>query len=772
MSKLNQSKKFKGASFTVDTKLFHELGELLVAKESTALVELIKNAYDADATVVTVFGENLGDLSNGRIIVTDDGLGMSAEEFQNGFLRIAGRSKLTADRRSEIFGRRFTGEKGIGRLAAHKLATRVEIFSYKAGEALRGAGVVPAPISGFKATIDWAAIEKLETLEQIPDSGAVIINEHSPKPKSASGTRIILSPLRRAWNERMKNTFLKEAVTLAPTPVLWQKIPDGLVTESLLFETVPLRDHASPDPGFRVEFQGDLAVPDLLIPDVAETATWIAEIDYDRTTGLLRLAVSPTKAGKKSAPGAEGYKFERDLGPAAGPSFRARIFQRSNKVWEPAVQGIRIFMEGFRVPPYGDPHDDWLNLDRDYLSRAKRQLTSLGNLEIRSLPAGLDTEELSIQGNAAYMGGIFLSRNSSPELEMLVNREGFLPGEGMAFIGKWTRIATDLIVRLGYAARQEVKEVKQKDRERQKRATQMADVTETPSAVRVRESALAAQRLIETVQNAVRDGDFEKAAQAAQEAQPHFNDIRALSDEFGSEAMMWRVLASLGTELAAFVHEINAMALQASGIVSNLDVALGQIRSAETRRPIQKARSTALDLSDRIKRNATYLVDATSFQGRRRRTRQPLRDRFEAVVPFFQTRIAHRGISLENAIPAGLITPPMFPSELSGIFTNLLSNAVKFTDEKGQIRAVASEDKEWMIVRLENTGTRVDTKKSGRLFEAFQSTTERPDAILGQGMGLGLTITRAFVQEYGGEIGFVEPSKGFATAVEFKIPRR
>ena len=80
------------AKFTVDTRLFRELGELLVGRDSTALVELVKNAYDADATSITVYGEQLEDLSRGFIQVTDDGLGMSEEEFLQGFLRIA--SKL------------------------------------------------------------------------------------------------------------------------------------------------------------------------------------------------------------------------------------------------------------------------------------------------------------------------------------------------------------------------------------------------------------------------------------------------------------------------------------------------------------------------------------------------------------------------------------------------------------------------------------------------------------------------------------------------------
>ena len=51
------------ATFTVDTHLFRELGELLVGRDSTALVELIKNSYDADATEVVVYGEALSNVT-------------------------------------------------------------------------------------------------------------------------------------------------------------------------------------------------------------------------------------------------------------------------------------------------------------------------------------------------------------------------------------------------------------------------------------------------------------------------------------------------------------------------------------------------------------------------------------------------------------------------------------------------------------------------------------------------------------------------------------
>src|SRR5438552_18388124 len=115
--------------FTVDTHLFRELGELLVGRDSTALVELVKNAYDADATNVIVYGEGLDDLRQAWVRISDDGVGMSPAEFEQGFLRIASRLREQGSRQSKRYSRRYTGAKGIGRLAAHKIARLMELRS-------------------------------------------------------------------------------------------------------------------------------------------------------------------------------------------------------------------------------------------------------------------------------------------------------------------------------------------------------------------------------------------------------------------------------------------------------------------------------------------------------------------------------------------------------------------------------------------------------------------------------------------------------------------
>ena len=80
-------------NFTVDTHLLRELGELLVGRDSTAVIELVKNSYDADATVVRLHACNLRDPQVAELIVEDNGNGMTLDRFRTAFLRIAGRDR-------------------------------------------------------------------------------------------------------------------------------------------------------------------------------------------------------------------------------------------------------------------------------------------------------------------------------------------------------------------------------------------------------------------------------------------------------------------------------------------------------------------------------------------------------------------------------------------------------------------------------------------------------------------------------------------------------
>jgi Histidine kinase-, DNA gyrase B-, and HSP90-like ATPase len=115
--------------FTTDAELVSRLGKELVARQETAVSELVKNAYDADATVVRVIFSRT-EKAGGELFVVDNGIGMSRKELIDGFMRLASGSKIE-EPVSTRYGRRRAGRKGIGRFAAQRLGSQLELTTQK-----------------------------------------------------------------------------------------------------------------------------------------------------------------------------------------------------------------------------------------------------------------------------------------------------------------------------------------------------------------------------------------------------------------------------------------------------------------------------------------------------------------------------------------------------------------------------------------------------------------------------------------------------------------
>jgi signal transduction histidine kinase len=225
--------------------------------------------------------------------------------------------------------------------------------------------------------------------------------------------------------------------------------------------------------------------------------------------------------------------------------------------------------------------------------------------------------------------------------------------------------------------------------------------------------------------------------------------------------------------MSAFVHEINSL----MGMTEGVEAALNRLYSQEdlprgSRQAIAKVQKLVGDLKRALERHASFLIDVVTPDARRRRKRISFRDRFDAAVRLVQGAADRKDIKIANDIPADLISPPMFPAELATIFANLLSNGVKAAGNGGSIRARATVTKQATIVTIENSGKRVRVSEGERWFKPFESTTTSVDPVLGQGMGLGLPITRSMLEQYGAEIRFVEPTEGFATSLSITFPTR
>ena len=760
------------AKFSVDTHLFRELGELLVGRESTALIELVKNAYDADATELTVFGENLGDPRRGVIRLSDNGVGMDPDTFQRGFLRVASRLKNEGDRRSRRYGRRFTGAKGVGRLAAHKLARRIDIQSTPWADD-------GSPVVGVDGFIDWNKVEEVETLDDIAVD-ALAATDRRVKKGERHGTTLTLTDLRQKWSDSQRGRFLLEVDGLQVPSLLTGALPSNVVPDGGLFLKPTVSDAESGDPGFALKLEGDFEVGDNYWPAVLDTSGWLVEIEASERH--VRYAVAPTKRTLKVFPGARPQTFsEPHPAPATGPFFHARLLlregpasgKRDERAWASRVGGVRVYMEGFRVLPYGEDADDWLYLNRDYNDRSRRLRFLVDSVAPGKLEE-IDEEGLLHLSNKHFFGGVFLTVNRSGTLQMLVNREGFVPDASYELVVTLVRRGIDLLTRVRAAAKAAAGDppsTSQGANPRPGHAESDPDRTKGSSLKGKTEGSLrrlAAQATeLEKLAADAPDALKKKLMQAAAE----IGHATAVSREVIPANSMVLVLASVGTQLAAFTHEVNRLL----SLASDLEVIVSRLREQDLppklRNHVSKVTAAASDLRRAIERQAAYLVDIVTPDARRRRSHLKVCDTLNATWKLLATSAEQRGISFRNDVDPSIRSPKMFRAELMAVFTNLLTNAVKAAGREGSIRATAELAEDGTLrFRLENTGTAVEASDGERWFKPFESTTIEVDPVLGQGMGLGLGITRDLLSEVGATIAFVRPRRTFATALEVVFP--
>ncbi|MET7951628.1 ATP-binding protein [Micromonospora sp. NPDC005324] len=779
--------------FSVDTHLFRELGELLVGRDSTALIELIKNAYDADASQVVVRGERLR-YGDGVIVVTDNGIGMTPEIFQGAFLRIAGRYKEKGSRRSPLYSRQYTGAKGVGRLSAHKLAQRLVINSVPQRVVTRD-----SERRGVRAVIDWERVENdYETVEDAKKGLDVrsFIAESGQEP----GTELRLEKMRRRWTSQALSNFVAQVASCRPPRELVDEPPRNIFAPDALSNNLVVSSQAAEDPGFQIKFEGDLNAGDDLWPQLLEQADWLVEI-FARPEGV-RFNIQPSRAQRADRDDLRDYQLRRDHpDPEKGPFFSARIYARvgplrggigeraaSLQTFARRSRGIRVYVEGFRVLPYGDGGDDWLYLDRDY-SRRERTFDIKLDSESSQILEPIDRESFLIQGNDQYAGAVFMTGEGAAALRPVVNREGFVQDAAFDIFRELVRNGVDLLTRVRASHKIESKQQRQSVRRQELKNQIPARSDELPTADAELHPAGNQQAAVDM------DGDEDLSLPISVTR----NELRSLQDELGPDSgagprleriekaidyieeaqrgdegrATLQILAGVGLQLAAFVHDINGILGLAQSIRSLTEAARREEDSARRKSLLKDLETAADELVQSLTRQSSYLVQVVGPDARRRRRRLPYPQAIEPSLRLLATSISERRIEVVQRVDPGARTPPMFPAEITIVMTNVLTNAIKAAGDKGRILVWAEQGNDGgLLFRIENTGTRVDLVTSERWFRPFESTTTDVDTILGQGMGMGLPIVRRLLTEYNGSARFVEPSPEYDTAVEIRVPGR
>ena len=385
-------------AFRPRARLLQILGDQLIGSPKLAVFELVKNAYDADASEIRVSIEGL-DGSKPSITVEDNGYGMSFETIRDIWLVPADdhREHEREDNiRSPKFHRLPLGEKGVGRFAVHKLGDRIELVTCAAGR-------LECVVS-----IDWRDMIRSRHL----DEAAVTVTERTPEvfSRSRTGTRITIRSLRELnWTRRDVRDLWRQLTSIAspfrkrkdrfevtlevPDRATWLKdLPD--VSE--LMKRAPWHfafTFSGRDFTFTYTFRG---VPGIPVEPRTEKRTEPLQIwreiepdDLDPIEAVRRRRVEKLVADVSTIRGigplsGEFYVYDRDREILSRYPDRKLIERFLNQ-----NGGVRVYRDDIRVYNYGEADDDWLSLDLRRVNSPTKNISR--NIVVGVVDLNLDT---------------------------------------------------------------------------------------------------------------------------------------------------------------------------------------------------------------------------------------------------------------------------------------------------------------------------------------------------------------------------------------------
>lgn len=727
--------------FSVDAGIINRLGKELVGRAETAISELIKNAYDAEASYAHLVFKDASK-PGGSFKIEDNGNGMNYDELINGFMRISSSDKIHHPV-SPRYKRKKAGKKGIGRFAAQRLGEQLIIITQTAESA-----------QAIKATINWEDYVIDSDINEI--TGRI---EYVKKERQ-NGTTLIINHLYEGWSD--------SAILRA-----YRYTEDLLIPEPLSKEREEW-DRERQDPGFKVSFYRDRVSDNTIIVD-EDTAFYdhaLAVIEgYIDAEGQGYWRFSSNKLGVKATEYKKiGKERENDLShflSAHSIHFKAYyfIYERSLipgplytyvKNLGTEMGGLKLYRNGFRVPPYGEKNNDWLGLDESV--RRKTYLFP--------------------HQNQSFFGFVEIDDASSDLFEETSSREGLIENEALSEIENFVYRAITTACQEVAALRNRKQTANQKDWEKKSPNQKMHEaLNEFSNLIGEEEQSESSRR------NEHRDEQQRRYEQVYEKMRESQSEQEEQTEKLQDELNMLRVLAGLGLAIGEFIHEIKyyfpGFAAEIDELKSLLQSdpgALERIGTFESNLMAMKSYTTFFGST--ISNNAQRVLESVNLKEEISSFEKVIaRDSIKANIVIIDNR------NDINVLLAEMKTVPMHKSEWASIFFNLYTNAKKAikksnNSSNGRISIECFENTNSLILDFSDNGCGVEPAIREHIFEAFVTTTSAagqgsPDEEAYTGTGLGLSILHDMISSYGGQIYLTEtPKEGYATTFRIEIPKK
>lgn len=731
--KIMESNVIGEVGFRFSSRFSQLIGRNLISNPIVAVSELVKNSYDADADNISVeFSNLLSGIATLKII--DDGEGMSFEDVAAKWMMVGTDNKVHSPITNK--GRRKLGEKGIGRFSVERLAKRLEITSTKEGNNF-----------AISFSIDWDRYETYEgEFSQLTHKVIKI-----PCDVQKNGTTLILEGLRDIWGKDELLNLQKELELLRPINI-----------NKISYK--------------KYEFPGMSVRINLIAPDVLKSKRFVDSnfINYaqahlygeikENRTAVVRVSIKSNISASKTDI-FEEYTFnDSDLDTSCGPvTYEAFVFLKDKRLYRSlsvenknmddylnAFCGVKIYRDGFRILPFGDNDNDWLELN------AKRT----GSPEFRI---------------ATYntIGVVYITRDKNPGLQDVLSRENMYETMQYLSLKKFVNMAFEKYTALQLSAR------KSKERKvKEEGQLALSDVQKAVSAFSSQIGTLK-QAVSETTNDqtpeqrnahiAVVEEHVSRIVSTAENSLEKlkyaYNYYKKQTDFRSREMQIYRNIATLGISAAMFGHEALNQTVESKAIIKDI--------FAENLYLLETANTLAQQLKD-LQEDLILIDEKADFYRNYLRKEKQDRSRYVNINSILTSLIEQHknafksiGVSIDLRLECEEkeFYSWGYEGDLDTIFTNLITNAYKAlkkaTGEK-YFRFQLDFRNGNIIINTVNNGQPISQKNRAKVFEPLFSTYS-------DGTGLGLTIIQDTLFQYQGSIKILEDFPD--THFEISLPR-
>lgn len=654
-------------------RLIKTIGEDLISSDKVALVELVKNSYDADADIIIIeFSGQVITETDGkktwkkilkegaRIEVFDDGSGMSLETIQGTWMEPATISKKIAAESSKK-KRRVTGEKGIGRFSSARLSSELRIVTR------------PTDDNEVVADFSWDDFENIDLyLDEVACKWEV--REPVEFTDSKHGTKLILSKLNSDWDEeKIRDLRITLQRLINPVvPVLdfliELKLPEGFETYAGIIE--PSESLAKPN--YSVSGQVD------------KNGLAILEYTSRKSDKPILHALELIKENDKLKSGP--FEFDFRVWDRDTTSLKEIAKETNSKIGDirkalDEVSGISIYRNGFRVLPYGSPTLDWLRLD---LRRVNNPTLRISNNQI--------------------IGYIAIDLENNPAFTDQSNREGIVDSP-----------AFDQLKEFVIAILHELEVRRYEERPRENSPSQHEGLFD----------ALSITPVVELVKNKLPD-DAE-AQEIVSKTETTINNRIVKIQEVLSR---YRRLSTLGLLIDIILHDGNNFLAR---IDSELNLLIKSVKANGYDNETFKNRTGNINESRKVLAQLFRRMEPFGGRKRGKPTEIILENSIRTVLSMYESEIAKMQIKVDIS---GKSHKVIFDeADLQLILVNFLQNSLywlgKVSDDSRAILLDVSETDDFVSLIFSDSGPGIPEEHQNFVFDPY--FTMRPEGI---GLGL------------------------------------